>query len=241
MHASASHLQDCRELIHFGRFFLYPKMSRSTADIAGMTHVLRLVFITLASIAWVSATQADEYYNFFSIRCVPNAQFMSIDAVGIYNIGDVVWPTISATNYDPALGATDYDKLPRNVFMTESWRAHEEGLKKLEADGLYVFDQAFGRYDPTPITCTTSEYTVSLTAGPIERNYGGDDDIKVLYRGPLQVRIALSDGQVVWDHALPQDDSIRIDRDEITICRGEEYSPAGSQRIECTRVPLRKW
>ena len=203
------------------------------------SHVLRLVLITLASSVWVSATHADEYYNFFSIRCVPKAQFMSIDSVGIYNIGDVVWPTIGARDYDPALGTTDYDKLPRDVFMSASWRAHEEGLKKLEADGLYVFGQAFGRYDPAPITCTTSEYTVSLTADPIERNYVQDDDIKVLYRGPLQVRIVLSDGRVVWDHVLPQDDSLHVDRDEITICKGQEYRPPAAQRSECARVPLR--
>jgi hypothetical protein len=205
------------------------------------THVdvLRLVLIIFAAIAWGSAAHADEYYNFFSIRCVPKAQFMSIDSVGIYNIGNVVWPTISATDYDPTLGTTDYGKLPRNVFMSTQWRAHEEGLEQLEAEGLYVFGQAFGRYDPKPITCTTSAYTVSLTADPVERNYVSDDDIKVLYRGPLQVRIVLPDGRVVWDHLLPQDDSLRIDRDEITICKGEEYRYLEPQRSECTRISLR--
>ena len=187
---------------------------------------LYVLLIGLVPLPFVSAAHADEYYEFFSIRCAPTAQFMSIDSVGIWNIGEVVWPP------------SDAEKLSRQDFISASWRAHEEGLKRLEAEGLYVFGEAFGRYDPQPVTCSTAAYTATFSADPVERVYGGSDDIKVQYRGELQVKISLPDGRVVWDQVLPKPHSLHIDRDEITLCRSRSDVTAEVQRNECTKISL---
>lgn len=189
---------------------------------------MRWIVAILLSSA-VTTVWGDEYYEFFSIRCAPPVLFASIESVGIWNVGEYVWP----------VGVPQYDnETQRKSWLTDNWRLHEVNLETLEQKyGLYVFGQAYGRYAAEHIVCENPAYRLHISADPVERRYVNDDDIVVRYRGPMKVRIELRDGRLAFEGVLQQGESIRVDRDEIETCSSPNGEPE-KRELKCARRPL---
>lgn len=66
---------------------------------------------------------ADEYYEFFRIRCTPAFSEIEIQRSGFWNAKMLVWPG------------------------NRRWSEHVAALKWLEKDGLYVLEDGYGHYE----------------------------------------------------------------------------------------------
>lgn len=108
------------------------------------------LLILLNGPAW-----ADEYYQFYRIRCVSNIPSIEIDRVGYWNIRNIVWPG--------NLG----------------WKEHVASLKRLEKDaGLYVFDEWYGYADKSPLVfaCGPAKATVTYSIAYREKGPVGSNE-----------------------------------------------------------------
>jgi hypothetical protein len=155
---------------------------------------LRLLLAAITFIVCPFAA-ADEYYEFYSIQCLKALAGVRIETFGMYNVGDIVWPVVQ--------GIED-----RKEMLREHWRKHEESLRHLEeSQGVYVFGKEYGRYSAEPVVCELPFLRLTASAAPIGRTFV-DDDVQVQYRGPIDVRLETSKGDVVFSGPLPQGASL---------------------------------
>jgi hypothetical protein len=154
---------------------------------------------------------ADEFYNFYSFQCIKPLAAVRIETFGVYNVREYVWPGTKDTG-------------DRRKWLQTEWAAHEKNLRELERQhGVFVFGEAYGWYSSQPVVCKLPHMEIVATALPVEREYV-DDDVRVRYRGPMNVRISDAQGRVVFDEVLPQGASLSAYDSEgngpvVEICR----------------------
>ncbi|TXH86418.1 MAG: hypothetical protein E6Q71_06540 [Pseudomonas sp.] len=173
----------------------------------------------------VSTASADEYYEFISIRCMPQLQAIRLDSVGIWNVGDWIWPSVPAQEN-------------RKTWAWDSWQRHERALKTLEVEhGLHVFGQQYGRQLEAPIICLLPHFRVSIGAARIEREYM-DEDIRVAYRGRAEIQITALDGSPVFSQTLDEADDFQAAEASyglvLSHCKKVSESPDGPVIKDCS-------
>ncbi|WP_043311096.1 hypothetical protein [Pseudomonas sp. ML96] len=181
----------------------------------------------LGATVWmlVSTANADEYYEFLSIRCMPQLQAIRLDFVGIWNVGDWIWPSVP-------------EQENRKSWVLDSWQRHENALKTLERKhGLHVFGQQYGRQLDSPIICELPHFRVSIAAARIEREYV-DEDIRVAYRGRAEIQITALNGSLVFSETLDEADDFQAAEASyglaISHCKKASESPSRHVTKECS-------
>lgn len=109
-----------------------------------MNRLLQVFLIALLS----GSVWADEYYEFYRLRCAKAIPSLEIEHSGYWNVRDLVWPT--------------WD-----------WQAHIKALKQLEAkEGLYVFDQWYGYSDADSVAFDCGRFQATVAYDVFRREKG---------------------------------------------------------------------
>ncbi|MDY0872652.1 hypothetical protein [Dongia rigui] len=164
--------------------------------------LLRCEFIGAVALASLLATtlspkssRADEYYNFYSIRCFEELGAARIERVGLWNVRSVVWPIGGIDEVNRTM------EMPRAQRMQHRWDSHSQSLKRLEEEqSLYVFGEGYGRYEEPPIRCQFPNGFLEITYEKLDRDYVTSGDPRVYYRGPMSLKVQRSDGKVIFEN-----------------------------------------
>lgn len=109
-----------------------------------------LAFVVALAIASVNV-YADEYYEFYRIRCDDKIPSFEVQRTPFWNIKHVVWPG----NWD--------------------WKSHVQSLKNLEkSSGLYVFNELYGYYDSPELSFVCGPYNVKINYSKVLRPKDAD-------------------------------------------------------------------
>jgi hypothetical protein len=109
--------------------------------------MLRLVLALLIGMLPAHG-RADEYYEFYRVRCTSAIPSFEVQHTAYWNVRHVVWPTWQ-------------------------WQDHVAALKKLEQEErLFVFDQLYGYSDADKVEFICGPYVATITYDVIRRPKG---------------------------------------------------------------------
>jgi len=182
------------------------------------------------------AANADEYYEFFSIRCIPELHTFLIDTFGIYNIPGSVWGETSELVQGTTIEAS----------AARSWAKHEMTLKALrDRYGIYVLGDESGAKYKDQEKCELGGLTITMTSKVLERTDFAGAKLRVKYSGYPKIRVLDRAGREIFNDEIYQGNSLQISVDEdrrfanIYQCK---WSPNDALKVKaskaCTKVDV---
>jgi hypothetical protein len=153
---------------------------------------LRTVLFCLGLLAiQANPARSDEVYEFVSIRCLPELRTVQVDVFRLWNVRFYVWQNAPRANY---ADLKSWERANR--------AQHIENLRRLEESyGIYVIDEAYGRWDDQPLDCPIGSNTVRVSFQKREMEGNTGEGIRA-YRGGATISIVNKAGKVVWQHAF---------------------------------------
>lgn len=142
--------------------------------------IVALVFFMATAVA-----HADEYYDFYRIKCDDQIPAFEIQRTPFWNIGHIVWPGVC------------------------NWKAHVQSLKNLEkSSGLYIFNELYGYYDSPELSFVCGPYNVKINYSKVLRPEDADCGSKEPVR--MNATITITSSGLKLAENLPLDSIQRL-------------------------------